>query len=250
MILLANPRNGMFIAVMDGAFITSLRTGAASAVFAKYLARQDSSVLTIIGAGTQGRMHLRAMSQIFNFTEVRVADINKAQLEDFCRTMGAEVPVSIRAAQFSEEAVRGADIVCTVTAASEPLVRKEWLKRGSLVIGAGSYQELADDVILRANKIIVDNWAQASHRGCLAGVVAAGKLRHENIYADIFDVIVGRKPGRESDDEDILAIPVGLGSLDIACAYEAYQRALKQGLGTRFRFVELESAVAQPAAKS
>lgn len=116
-------------------------------------------------------------------------------------------------------------------------MRKEWLKRGSLVIGAGSYQELGSDVILRANKIIVDNWAQASHRGALAGLVAAGKLSRENVYSDIFEIVVGRKAGRENDNEDIVAVPVGLGSLDIACAYEAYQRAVKQGIGTRFRFV-------------
>jgi len=237
MILLVNPKNGMFIAVLDGAYITSLRTGAQSAVFAKFLARKDSTVLTIIGAGTQGRMHLRALSQVFNFTEVRVTDINKAHLEDFCRTMAAEVRVNIRAAGSPEEAVRGADIVCTVTAACEPLVRKEWLKRGSLVIGAGSYQELDGDVILGANKIIVDNWAQASHRGALAGLVGAGKLSPENIYSDIFEIVVGRKAGRENEDENIIAVPVGLGSLDIACAYEAYQRALKQGIGTPFRFV-------------
>jgi ornithine cyclodeaminase/alanine dehydrogenase len=239
MILLINPKNGMFIAVLEGAHITALRTGAASAVFAKFLARQDSSVLTIIGAGMQGRMHLRALSQVFNLTEVRVTDIDEARLQEYCRSMAAEVRVNIRAARSLEEAVRGADIVCTVTAASEPLVRKEWLKSGVLVIGAGSYQELEADVILRADKIVVDNWAQASHRGALAGLVGAGELRHENVYGDIFEIVAGRKAGRETDDESIVGVPVGLGSLDIACAYEAYERALKQGAGTRFRFVEL-----------
>ncbi len=237
LIVLADPRNGKFIAVMDGAHITSLRTGAASAIFAKYLARKGASVLAIIGAGTQGRMHLRAMSQCFNFTEVRVADINAAHLQNFCGTMAAEVPVNLRPAKTPEEAVRGADIICTVTAASEPLVRKEWLKPGSLVIGAGSYQELEDSVILSADKIVVDNWAQASHRGALAGLAAAGKLSRENLYSDIFEIVVGRKPGRANDDEHIVAVPVGLGSLDIACAYEAYERALAKNTGSSFRFV-------------
>lgn len=158
--------------------------------------------------------------------------------------------MNIRAAGSPEEAVRGADIVCTVTAACEPLVRKEWLKRGSLVIGAGSYQELESDVILKADKIVVDNWAQASHRGALAGLVGAGKLSHEKVYTDIFEIVVGRKPGRENDDEHIVAVPVGLGSLDIACAYEAYQRALKQGIGTFFRFVEMDNTKTRPATTS
>lgn len=237
-ILLINPQNGMLIAVLEGAYITALRTGAASAVFAKFLARKDSSVLAIIGAGTQGRMHLRELSQVFNLTEVRVADIDAARQQEYCRSMASEVRVNIRAMQSHEEAVRGADIVCTLTAATEPLVRKEWLKKGGLVIGGGSYQELEADVILKADKIVIDNWAQASHRGALAGLVEAGKLRHENIYADIFEIVAGRKAGRETDDEDIVGVPVGLGSLDIACAYEAYQRVAKQGAGTPFRFAE------------
>jgi len=241
MILLINPQNGMFIAVLEGAYITALRTGAASAVFAKYLARKDSTVLTIIGAGMQGRMHLRALSQVFNLTEIRVADIDEARMQEYCRSMAAEIRVNIRPTRSLEEAVRGADIVCTLTAASEPLVRQEWLKRGALVIGGGSYQELGADVILKADKIVIDNWAQASHRGALAGLVGAGKLSQENVYANIFEIVTGRKAGRETDDEDIVAVPVGLGSLDIACAYEAYQRAVKQGAGTRFAFLNLGS---------
>jgi alanine dehydrogenase len=237
MILLINPKNGMFTAVLDGSYITALRTGAQSAVFAKFLARKNSRVLTIIGAGMQGRMHLRALSQIFNLTEVRVADIDEARLQEFCRSMAAETRLNLRATRSPEEAVTGADIVCTVTAAREPLVRKAWLKRGVLVLGAGSYQELGADVILKADKIIVDNWAQASHRGALAGLVEAGKLSRENVYTDIFEIAVGRKAGRETDDENIIGVPVGLGSLDIACAHEAYQRAVKQGVGSRFRFV-------------
>ena len=241
MILLINPKNGVFIAVMEGAHITALRTGAASAVFAKWLARKDSSVLTIIGAGMQGRMHLRAMNRVFNFKEVRVADVDEANLRAYRRDMATEVSVEIQITQSREEAVRGADIVCTVTPASEPLVRKEWVKKGALVIGAGSYHELASEVILTANKIVVDNWAQASHRGALAGLVEAGKLSRANIYAEIGEIVTGRKAGRENSDEDIVGVPVGLGSIDIACAYEAYQRAVKQVVGTRFRFVELGS---------
>jgi len=237
LILLINPQNGTFIAALEGAYITALRTGAASAVFANFLARKDSGVLTIVGAGTQGRMHLRALSAVFNLTEIRVADIDGARLQEYCRDMASEVPVKIRTTQSLEEAVRGADVVCTLTSATKPLIRKDWLKKGALVIGGGSYQELEDDVILKADKIVVDNWAQASHRGALAKLVEKGAFRHESVYAEFVDIVGGRKPGRETEDENIVGVPVGLGSLDVACAYEAYQRAVRQGIGTPFQFV-------------
>lgn len=241
MILLINLKNGMSIAALEGACITAVRTGAASAIFAKFLAPKHSGVLTIIGAATQGRIHLRAFSQVFNLAEARIVDIDEVRLQEFCRSMPAETGTKIRATKSLEEAVTGADIVCTVTAASEALVRSEWLKSGALVIGAGSHRELGADVILKADKIAIDNWAQASHRGALAGLVGAGRPSRGDVYAEIFEIVAGRETGREKDDENIVAVPVGLGSLDIACAYEVYQRAVRQGVGTHFRFVELEN---------
>jgi alanine dehydrogenase len=237
MILLINPKNGVFVAIMDGAHITALRTGAASAVCAKYLARKDSSVLGIIGAGVQGRTHLRALHHLFKLKEVRVIDIKEGAGEAYARQMKAETGLNISPKKSYREVVEGADIICTLTTADEPMVRKDWLKKGSLVISAGSYQELDSKVVLSADKIVVDSWAQTSHRGELARLVEAGRLAEKNIHAEIGEVLAGRKKGRERDDEDILAIPIGLGSLDIGCAFEVYQKALEKKVGTPFSFV-------------
>ena len=237
MILLINPKTGAFIAVMDGAYITAIRTGAASAVCAKVLARKDASVLGIIGAGVQGRMHLRAFQQVFKLKEVRVIDIKEGVVEKYREEMTAELGLNILPKKSYRETVEGADIVCTVTIADEPLVRKEWLKKGTLVVSAGSYQELDPKVVLSSDKIVVDSWAQTSHRGELAKLVEAGKIGEKNIHAEIGEILSGKKKGRERGDENILAVPIGIGSLDIACAFEVYRKALEQKIGTQFSFI-------------
>jgi len=237
MILLINPKNGAFIAAMDGAYITAIRTGAASAICAKVLARKNASVLGIIGAGIQGRMHLRAFQQVFKLKEVRVTDIKEGASEKYREEMTAELGLHILPKRSYQEVVEGADIVCTVTIGDEPMVKKKWLTKGSLVISAGSYQELDPEVVLTADKIVVDHWGQASHRGELAKLVDAGKIGEKNIHAEIGEILSGKKKGREGDDENILAIPIGLGSVDIGCAAEVYRKAMKKGMGTPFSFV-------------
>ena len=237
MILLINPKNGAFIAAMDGAHITAVRTGAASAICAKVLARKDASVLGIIGAGIQGRMHIRAFHQVFKLREVRVTDIKEEVSEKYREEMTAELGLNILPKRSYQEVVEGADIICTVTIGDEPMVRKEWLRKGSLVISAGSYQELDPEVVLSADKIVVDHWGQASHRGELAKLVEAGKIGEKNIHAEIGEILSGKKQGREREDENILAVPIGLGSLDIGCAVEVYRKAAEKGIGTPFSFV-------------
>ena len=237
MILLINPKTGAFLSAMDGVYITAVRTGAASAVCAKVLARKDASVLGIIGAGVQGRMHLRALQHIFGLKEVRIFDIHQNTVEAYRQEMTKELGLKILPKTSYRDVVEGADIVCTVTIGDEPMVKREWLKKGSLVISAGSYQELDPEVVLSAHKIVVDHWGQASHRGELAKLVEAGKLGDKNIHAEIGDILAGKKKGRERDDENILAVPIGLGSLDIGCAFEAYRRAVEKGIGTPFSFV-------------
>jgi ornithine cyclodeaminase/alanine dehydrogenase len=237
MILLIHPKTGTFLAAMDGAYITAVRTGAASAICAKVLARKDASELGIIGAGVQGRMHLRAFQQVFKLKEVRVFDIKEGAAEKYREEMMAELGLNIVPKRSYQEVVKGADIICTVTIGDEPMVKKEWLKKGSLVISAGSYQELDPDVVLSADKIVVDHWGQASHRGELAKLVEAGKIGEKNIHAEIGDILAGKKKGRERNDENILAVPIGIGSLDIACAFEVYQKALEKRIGTPFPFI-------------
>jgi ornithine cyclodeaminase/alanine dehydrogenase-like protein (mu-crystallin family) len=194
-------------------------------------------VLGIIGAGVQGRMHLRALHHIFKLKDVRIIDIKEGAAESYSREMKAETGLNVSPKKSYREVVEGTDIICMVTTADEPMIRREWLKKGSLVISAGSYQELDPKVVLSADKIVIDSWAQASHRGELAKLVEAGKLGEKNIHAEIGEILAGKKRGREREDEDILAVPIGLGSLDIGCAFEVYQKAVKEKIGTLFSFI-------------
>jgi len=115
---------------------------------------------------------------------------------------------------------------------------KGMVEKREFVISAGSYQELDPEAVPSADKIVVDSWAQTSHRGELARLVEAGKLGERNIHAEIGEILAGKKKGREREDENILAVPIGLGSLDIGCAFEVYQKAVEKKIGTLFSFIK------------
>lgn len=219
-ILLNDPRTGEQLAMMDGSYITDIRTGATAGVAAKYLARKDSKEVAIIGAGVVGRMSLLAICDVLNITKARVYDIRDQASIRFSIDMESKTGVEITPAKSNKEAVINADIIVTATIANEPLVMNEWLKEGALVISLGSFQELDENIPLSANKLIVDNWEQNSHRGELLKLVKEGKISKDNIYAEMPDILVGEKEGRENDLEKICASIIGMGSVDIGIAGE------------------------------
>ncbi|HVA06943.1 MAG TPA: hypothetical protein VNG12_09410, partial [Acidimicrobiales bacterium] len=122
--------------------------------------------------------------------------------------------------------------------ADEPLVRAEWLQPGVTILSMGSYQEFEDEAVLRADKIVVDSWEQCSHRGELKRFAESGRLTKREIFAEIGDTVCGRRPGRESNQESIFVVPIGLGTHDIALAKLAYDRLASRGQGQRFQFVQ------------
>jgi len=227
--VLNNPHTGECIAFMDATHITSIRTGAASGVAAKHLSRADSSVLAIMGAGHQGRMNLEAILQVRSIREVRVFDQYFEASEAYAKEMGAKFGVTIIPCRENQTAVEGADIVLTCTNGHSQLVRREWLKKGATVIAIGSYQECDEAVYLQNDKILCDSWAQCSRRGQLPELVKAGKFSFNNLYSELGEVVAGKKPGRERDDELICACMIGIAPLDIACGYAVYQEMKAEG---------------------
>lgn len=222
-IILNDPRTGEVLSIMDGGYITDIRTGASSGVTAKYLLSRNAKNLGIIGAGIQGRMNLRAMNEVMNIENVFIADIRKESAIKFAEEMSKELGLKIIVADNNEKACVDSDVIITVTTANEPLVKKEWLKKGCTVLSLGSFQELDENIPLYADKLFVDSWEQNSHRGELLSLVLDGKITKDNVYAEIPDVIVGRKSGRENDDEIICACIIGMGSTDIGVASELYK---------------------------
>jgi ornithine cyclodeaminase/alanine dehydrogenase-like protein (mu-crystallin family) len=227
LIAMFDEESGTPLALMDGTYITAIRTGGTAAVAARVLARQDASVLAILGAGVQGRSHLEIFPRVRDFGEIRVASRNSERASD----LAAGNPRA-RAALSFEEAVRGADVVACCTDAREPILHRDWLKPGVHVSAVGGTfgPELDADTV-RACSVFVE-W-----RGAVTSAPPAGA--HElqgldpNSVTEVGEVIAGTKPGRRSADELTLYKSTGIAVEDAATAGLVYERALSDGAGTR-----------------
>jgi ornithine cyclodeaminase/alanine dehydrogenase len=238
MILLVDPRDGRFLASMDGELVTALRTGAQSAVALKYLiANRQKPVIGLYGAGAQGRTQVAAIAATLDVGEFRVYDIRPEAAERFADEMSSQAGFPVRKVSSPEEAAEGADALVSVTHARNKFITNEMVKSGMTVCPLGSFRECADELILSVDKIIVDHVGQTLHRGALKEVVESGRLGEEDLYATIGEVVAGKKKGRENGEERILCIPIGTGAMDIAVATAAYRKALEQGVGVDFDFV-------------
>jgi len=239
-IILVDPKNGAPIAIMGGTWITAMRTGAAGGVAAKYLARPDSRVIGIIGAGVQARAQLMALKEVLEeIEEVRVTDIVKAARERYAREMSEKLGLNVKAVDNAKKAVEGADIVVTVTPSREPIVKSEWIRPGVHInaIGADAPgKEELDPELLKRAKIIVDDIEQASHSGEINVPLAKGIITREDIWAELGDVIAGLKPGRTSPNDITIFDSTGLAIQDAVTAALAYKKALEKGIG---QFIEI-----------
>ncbi len=235
MILLIDPKTGQFHAVMDGALITNLRTGAQSAVPLKYLHPGKTIRLGLYGAGAQGRTQTRANAEVFDIETLTVYDIHREAAERFAEEMQPVVKGKIVVADSPEQAASGDAIIC-VTQSKDKFVKAAWLKPGMALFPMGSYQECEDACILQADRILVDHVGQCLHRGALRELSEAGQITERNISATIGEVVAGKKPGRTAATDRILCVPIGTGAMDIAVATVAYQRALEARAGGRFTF--------------
>jgi len=236
LILLIDPKIGNFTAVMDGEWITTMRTGAQTAVALKYLHKGPSIRLGLYGAGAQGHSQTEAISKVFDIEEVRVYDISRAAAEKYASDMKDVVKGPIVVADTPRDAAWGDAIVC-VTQSKEKFVKNEWVKPGTIVFPMGSYQEVDDEFILSADRVVVDHIGQCLHRGALKELVEAGKFEEKDIDATIGEVVAGKKPGKISDSDRVLCIPIGTGAMDVAVASVVLERARAKGLGSSFNFV-------------
>lgn len=236
LILLIDPRIGNFKAVMDGEWITTMRTGAQTAVALKYLHKGTSIRIGLYGAGAQGHSQTQAISTVFDIEEVRVYDVNRAAAEKYAQDMKDIVKGKIIIAETPREAAQG-DAIVSVTQSKEKFIKNEWVRPGTIVFPMGSYQEVDDEFILTADRVLVDHIGQCLHRGALKELVEAGKFYENKIDATIGEVVAGKKPGRIFDTDRILCIPIGTGAMDIAVATVALERAKEKGLGGSFDFV-------------
>lgn len=236
LIILSDPQTGAPMAVMDGSFITYMRTGAVAVVAAKYIARKDAKKVALIGAGAVGWAALSGFPYaISTIEEVQVYDISPANVSGLINGMKHKNNLKITPAATVKEAVEDADIVITATAANEPLVSNDWLKKGVTAISLGTYQEFDEEFVLGADKIIVDSLDQCRHRGELKKLYERGALNDEKIYGNLGEAVDKGLP--RSDSERILGVFIGMGSFDIALAKIAYQKALGLKEVSKFNFL-------------
>jgi alanine dehydrogenase len=241
-ITLIDPSTGAPIAIMGGTTITDMRTGAAGGIAAKYLARKNSKILGLVGAGAQAKTQLTALLQVTNkLEEVRVWSRTEetkkkfaAEIQQAYRHLVRIVPVaSVR------KAVEGADIIVTTTPSRMPLVMDDMVSPGMHLtcIGADAVgKEELDPKILNKAKIVVDDWAQASHSGEINIPLNRGIITKENIWAEIGEIVAGLKPGRQSQDEITIFTSTGLAVQDAVTAKIAYSKAIAAKVG---KFIKL-----------
>jgi 2,3-diaminopropionate biosynthesis protein SbnB len=227
------------VAIMEGSVISAMRTGATQGVAAKYLSRRDSAKAGVIGAGVLSRAVLRSMVTARpSIREVFVYDLDKERAEGFARDMSGELGVGVTAVGSAEDAVRGLPIFSTATTTRTPIIKNEWVEKGSFYAQVGPY-EAEVEVLLKSDKLVVDNLEEVLHRGTstLCAAVKGGLYNKNDVYAELKDIVVGKLPGRENESERIFFKSVGMGLMDIAFATEIFRNAQSKKLGQKLPFV-------------
>ena len=235
-IMLFSAETGKITAVMDGSYITAIRTACASAMATKLLANADATVLGILGAGVQARAHIEALCHVRKITEIKVYSPSGRSAPEVKKDLEAAVGVPIEVAHSAEAAVRNADIVVTVTTSKDPVLRPDWLKRGAHINAVGSHRpdtREIDGATLQRAKIVVDSRdAMMAECGDILLAIKENMISEANIDREIGEVLAGTKSGRASESELTLYKSVGIAIQDVATADLVYRKAVRQGVGT------------------
>jgi alanine dehydrogenase len=240
LLCLFDPATGAPAAVLDASGITEMRTGAVTAVGAKYLAPDKPRTLGHIGARGSAYWNVRLLDRLFGFETVRVHSRRAASREAFAGRLARELGKPVVATPDWRSCVDGADIVVEASrlSAPQPLLRTEWVKPGALVVPYGTMSAVELSLTDIMSKIVVDDWGQcrSGKFGALRAHVEAGKLSAETLHAELGQIVAGLRPGRESQDETILFWHRGLSLSDIALGHALLAKAASIGAGQRLRY--------------
>ncbi|HEU4886348.1 MAG TPA: ornithine cyclodeaminase family protein [Thermoanaerobaculia bacterium] len=238
-IVVMDCERGTTLAILDSTLITALRTAAATAVAAKYLARADAKTLAVIGCGTQGRATVEALRVVRPIDEVVAYDMDAACADRFAQEMAERHRMNVRAVASVDEAVLGADIVVTCTTARRAILDLHHLHAGVFIAAVGAdnpeKQELTP-ALLSNTRIVADILEQAATMGDLHHALESGAVRREDVHGELAGVICGYVPGRTNDDETFVFDSTGTALQDVAVASIAVQRATERGAGIEVAF--------------
>ncbi len=238
-IVLCDAEKGSPLAVMDSREITSLRTAAATAVAANHLARKDSQTVTVCGCGNQGRVQLRAISRVRHVRTVFAYDKCEEHASRFAQELADELKISITPVSDLAAAVRRSDICVTCTTSRQPLLGPDDVTPGTFIAAVGAdhpeKQELHPSLIAKG-KIVADVLEQCAVMGDLHHALKAGVIRRAGVHAELGEIVAGKKPGRESEDEIIIFDSTGMALQDVAAAAALYEKAVTQKSGISVNF--------------
>jgi alanine dehydrogenase len=237
LVALYDGDDGRPLAVMDSIELTALRTAAATAVAARVLARRDASTVALCGCGVQGAYQVKALAVVRPLSAVRVHDRDHERAGQFASDLAREIGASVSVAEDWPEAARSADIVVTCTTSKVPIVGTDHLRPGAFLAAVGADNPEKSEVepaLMARSRVYVDSIAQASTIGDLHHAIAQGAMRPQDVQAEIWEVVAGRKAGRGSQDEITVFDSTGVAVQDVAAAALVYERAEAAGRGLRF----------------
>jgi len=233
-IALCDAGTGTPLALLDSTEITVVRTGAATAVAAKYLARPDAAVVTVCGCGLQGRVQLRALARVRALRRVFAVDANPGEADRFAREMGEALGVEVVPLSHHASGVAESDIVVTCTPARHFFLKREEVRPGTFVAAVGADSEdkqEIDPALLAAHAVVVDILEQCATIGDLHHALAAGLMTRADVRAELGQVVAARRPGRRNAEEIVVFDSTGTALQDVAAAAAVYEKAVHAGVG-------------------
>lgn len=233
-VFLADAQNGYPLALMDSMEITIQRTGAATAVAAKYLARPDSKSILVCGCGNQGRVSVQALSKIFSLEQVFAYDIDDSRAQRFANELSAELKIAVETTSDLAEAMKRIDICVTCTPSTRFFLKQEYAQPGTFIAAVGADSETKQELepaLLAQNKTVVDIVEQCASIGELHHAIASDLMSKQNVHAELGEVVAGIKPGRTSSDEIIIFDSTGMALQDVIAASTIYKKAVHKGIG-------------------
>jgi ornithine cyclodeaminase len=239
-LLLLDPRTGIPKAFLDASGITDMRTGAVTAIGAKYLARKGSKILGHVGARGTAYWNVRLLDHLFDFDEIRVHSRRPESRNGFAEKLSRDLGKTVVATEDWQSCVQGADIIVEASRLSEPtpMLKTDWIKKGAFVVPYGTMSAVELSLTDIMDKLVVDDWGQCKGGkfGSLRAHVEAGKLSEATLHAELGQIVAGLKPGRTSDDETNLFWHRGLSLSDIALGHAMLEKARAMKIGQRLRY--------------
>jgi alanine dehydrogenase len=233
-IFLADGQNGFPLALMDSMEITIQRTGAATAVAAKYLARPDSKSILICGCGNQGRVSIQALSKIFSLEHAFAYDVDGTQAQRFANELSGQLKIPVEATGDLREAMKRSDICVTCTPSTRFFLKQDYVQPGTFIAAVGADSETKQELepaLLAQNKTVVDIVEQCASIGELHHAIASELMTKQSVHAEIGEVVAKTKPGRTSLDEIIIFDSTGMALQDVIAAATVYRKAVAKGVG-------------------